>query len=245
MSTVVVFDCESDGAPTCGDFKRVQCTCACAIVIQSKDALQACSDPSLVEQLMSASETVSTRITCWRDISEMGLDPFYNLLLAFDQAEAIVAHNGLDFDFPLLRKHYGYSVAANGRYMSHRLKCLDCFSRLRSITGGWISLNTLLANNHLSSKTGDGKEAIQWWYNGNRTKLRAYCFKDVELTARLCLLPRMHLPGLGNVPLSIYNIAPFLASLRCDLRIPEDSDWLVVKSPESASGGSSAGSDCV
>ena len=34
-STVVIFDCESDGGPAGGDFSNVQCTCACAIVCNS------------------------------------------------------------------------------------------------------------------------------------------------------------------------------------------------------------------
>ena len=162
--------------------------------------------------------------------------------LAFDAAEAIVAHNGLDFDFPLLRKHYGKTNEAQTRYMSHRFKTLDCFSIIRSVTGGWTSLNTLLKNNNLACKTGDGREAIKWWYDGQRSKLRAYCFKDVELTARVCLLPKMVLPGLGTVPRNLYSIASFLASVRCDpaAEAENEPDWLVVHSPAVSTGSNSS-----
>ncbi|MGZ0213695.1 MAG: hypothetical protein ACKVI4_14580 [Actinomycetales bacterium] len=238
--TVVIFDCESDGGPAGGDFSKVQCTCACAIVCSSEDVLKACGDPSLVDTMLSPSVDVSKRITCWRDVCDEGYNPFHNLFLAFDSAEAIVAHNGLDFDFPLLRKHYGKSNEAQQRYMAHRFKTLDCFNVIRSLTGGWIALNTILRNNKLSSKTGDGRDAIKWWCDGQRSKLRAYCFKDVELTARVCLLPKMVLPGVGNVPTHLYSIASFLASLRFSPTAEAETDWLVVSSPAQSTGSGSS-----
>ena len=82
MSTVVVFDCESDGKPTRvgqrgeQDFRHVQCTVACAVVLQTNKIA--------VPEAMDAAIASSRRITCWRDVvPTKGASPFKELLEAF------------------------------------------------------------------------------------------------------------------------------------------------------------------
>lgn len=203
MPRVVVFDCESDGLPSRGGavdeaataFRRVHATVTCALAIDVDDD-GACDARALAR----AQEIVS-----WRDTTP----PLVDLLAAFDDADLIVGYNVLDFDFPLLRKHYGQDCV---RYREHRMKTLDPFHRLRAATCEWPKLDRLLAENGLATKTSSGKVAIQWWEQGERKKLRDYCMQDVYCTARLALLPTLRMGGV-NVPAPIYAIRAALAAL--------------------------------
>lgn len=210
MPTVVVFDCESDSRPTQlgqrgeQDFRFVQCTVACALVL----------DASLIVA-PSASATVlatATPIVCWRDVSQAkGVCPFKALFDAFDEADVIVGYNCLDFDFPLLHKHYGSK--GSRRYLDHRVKTLDIFSRVRAATNQWPKLEQLLDANDLGGKSGDGCKAITLWEAGNRDELQKYCMDDVRLTAQLALLPRLRI-GLASLPSHVYGIRPAVYAYR-------------------------------
>jgi len=204
MPSVVVFDCESDGRPnpvgTRGeqDFRLVQCTCACAMVLST--------DRLCLPEASGALLIDAEHLTCWRDrIAHKGANPFAKLFGAFDRAEVIVGFNALEFDFPLLYKYYGAND--HERYVRHRLKCLDIFSRIRAATGRWPSLGGLLSANGLASKTGDGAEAIRLWNEQRRDDLEAYCVADVRLTAELALLPRMRMGDVW-IPGHVYGVGP-------------------------------------
>lgn len=196
MPTVVVFDCESDSRPSCTgfrgeqDFAFVQCTCACALILDA-----------VAFDLEAAKE-----LTCWRDVApHKGANPFKALLEAFDDADIIVGYNQLEFDMPLLRKHYG--TAGQARYAEHRFKCVDIFSRVRAATNQWPKLQDLLLANDLGGKCGSGAGAIKLWEKGLRTELEAYCKMDVRRTAQLALLPRMRFGDMW-IPSHVYGIVP-------------------------------------
>lgn len=210
MPTVVVFDCESDGKPTRigqrgeQDFRHVQCTVACAMVLDtSRILLPEAARTTLVQ---------AREITCWRDVVPCkGASPFKNLLEAFDQADVIVGYNSLDFDLPLLWKYYG--AKGSRRYMEHRLKSLDIFSRLRAVSNQWPKLEQLLESNQLGSKSGDGAHAITLWEQNKRDELRKYCMQDVRLTAQLALLPRLRMGNLW-IPAHVYGVGPAVHAMR-------------------------------
>lgn len=215
MPTVVVFDCESDSKPLkVGargemDFQHVQCTVACAVVLDS-----ACitSDDAMSTILASARE-----ITCWRDVvPTKGANPFKELFEAFEEADLIVGYNSLDFDFPLLWKHYGSK--GSRRYLEHRVKSLDVFSRLRAVSNQWPKLDELLVANQLGSKSGDGAQAIKLWEEQKRNELQSYCMQDVYLTAKLALLSRLRMGGTW-LPSHVYGIAPALQALQASRAI--------------------------
>ena len=188
MTLVVAFDCESDGlpegrkggdvVPSPAQFHWVQCTCACAVSF----VLDAHGNALMDE---------AQKWTFWRDrTSVRGQGPFEPLLRLLDSAEIIVAYNGLDFDFPLLHKYYGKTQG--GRYMGHRIKCLDPFHRIRAHMGQWLRLETLLRHNGLPSKSGSGATAIELWHANKREELAAYCMGDVERTIDIVLKPQLY-----------------------------------------------------
>lgn len=196
--TVVVFDAESDVsfARCVGDsrddqLQHMQATVVCALVLDA--AL--CVDPADAE----AAVATATAHHWWRDDAAHGANPFAPLLALFDDAALIVAYNGLGFDFPLLRKHYGDGAAAAARHASHRLRCHDPMVRLRQIVDAMPKLDALLAANGLPGKSSDGLEAIRMWERGERERLRAYCADDVRLLARLALLPELRVPRVGTL----------------------------------------------
>ena len=184
MPDVVFYDCESDSTlAQCGhNFDQCQATCVCAIAIDADLILRCASEPSEIEYILKEH---SKQAVFWRDEAEKGHDPFETLLRWFDEAEAIVAYNGLHFDFPLLKKHYGRN--GGQRYFAHRCKTLDSYKLILAATDQSIGLNALLQANGFETKTGSGLEAIQWWHEGKRMKLRSYCMQDVKVMARLVM----------------------------------------------------------
>ena len=225
MPNVVVFDCESDGKPdrtgTYGapDFRHVECTVACALVIDATTLA--------ITETVDAALRDAKRITAWRDVvPRKGAGPFDELFEAFDNADIIVGFNQLDFDFPLLFKYYKRNWNRE-KYAQHRMKCLDVFQRVRSVLGFWPKLERLLLANGLQGKIGTGADAITLWEEGRRDELAHYCEVDVLRTAQLALLSSMQVDVQTCIPGHVYGIAPALASMlvcrvQCDTQVATD-----------------------
>lgn len=219
--SVVFFDCESDcvfarcpGASRDQQFQNMQATIVCALRLDSK----LCLDPEQCDEAM----TRGAAMHWWRDVAPKGAGPFDGLLNLFDDAELIVAYNGLDFDFPLLRKHYTRKNGGEARYMAHRLKCLDPFALIRAATGHWPKLGALLEANNLSPKTANGVEAIAMWEEGRRSELLDYCTQDVAAMAWMCLLSQLRMPQISQLlPNSVFGVASALAARRASKEVAE------------------------
>ena len=211
MGIVVVFDAESDlsfarcgGGTRAEQMRRMQATVLCALVFDA--AL--CRHAEDAERALAS----ATALHWWRDDPSYGKNPFAPLLALFDQAELIVAYNGLGFDFPLLRKHYGDGNAAEERYASHRFKCHDPMVRLLHVVDVQPKLDALLIANGLPTKTADGLEAIRMWEEGERDALRDYCAEDVRLLALFALRDSIRVPGLGQLSGAVTSIGAALAA---------------------------------
>ena len=213
--SVVIFDCESDGVPANQEskgphaFENVHCTCACALVVRVPPGT------SFEAAVPNAQELVQ-----WCD-DEDSAPPFERLFRAFDDASVVVGYNVLDFDFPLLFKHY-QGKRGRRRYMEHRCKTHDPFSRIRAATGVWASLQSLLNSNDVPSKSATGADAVRWWKCGDRASIQSYCLDDVRRTVDVLLKPNLLLlpPGVNSrtspnaipLPHHVYGIAPALRS---------------------------------
>lgn len=217
---VVIFDCESDstfrltpGIDRSAKFFRMQCTIVCAIVIECAKCATMSANNVQDREL--------TKLHFWRTQRPNNEAPFEGLFQIFDQAEVIVAYNGLEFDFPLLFKHY----ESRPRYMAHRLKCLDPFIRLRAATEVWFKLDTLLKHNGLPAKSGDGLEAITMYGHGKFDELKKYCEDDVMLLTKFVLLPTVKLPDMGTIPPSLTNLNAAVSNAQF---LPLSDDGFVV-----------------
>lgn len=200
-ASIVVFDCESDGLPTrVGvrdelNFDGIVCTVACALVVTARR----------VDGVWKLERDKETQHTYWIDVAPQ----FKSLLELFDNADLIVGFNSLSFDLPLMHKHY---VRNHDRYLSHRLKSHDIFSRIRDAIGSWPKLDTLLNENGLSTKTSSGDEAVRMWEQGRRDELEAYCAADVRLTLKLSTLPALTLNG-RQIPAFIFSTLNALSAV--------------------------------
>jgi len=225
MRRVVVFDCETNSRPVVVNergeksFDWVQVTCSCALefFVAESDLSRVCSStlssagrvPDLSSTLLDSAKW----LVSWRDVSSQAQGPFHDLFALFDRADVIVGFNALDFDFPALRKHYGtLKTDGSQRYFGHRFKCVDIFERIRSATGYWPSLDSLLLANGLESKSGSGAAAIELWNEGRRDELESYCKKDVQLTAELSLLPSLKMKHF-TIPGHVFGCIPSLVSI--------------------------------
>jgi len=171
MPSVVFFDCESDGKPPplldgqpdgYKDFSNVHATVVCAIVLTVEQIFHATQHPDDLEQVLAAAQYY----TWWADDPDSAIRHFEPLLLLFDDAEAIAAFNGIEFDFPLLQTHYvslGNKSDANRRYTAHRAKTFDPFLRIREATTEWYKLDALLKHNNLPTKSDTGAHAVHMW----------------------------------------------------------------------------------
>lgn len=231
MPTFVVFDLETDTALPRGTgaierelaIERSEATVLCCLVFDSGEAL-------LSNNWQEARKTAVQR-TFWRDVAEPGKGPFDGALALFDEAEAIVAYNGLGFDMRVLSKYYGSSKYSRYRRLTHRLKLLDPMIRIaQALDIRFPSLDDLLRVNGLPGKTSSGLEAIGMWERGERGKLEEYCMNDVEALAKLVFLPTLSVAGGTVLPNAVHGAASFVVAQRAIAPLPGHGDWLIVPS---------------
>ena len=207
--SVCVFDIETQdkisnmpGSDRLDQVCNLQVSCLSYLVVESDRMF----DPEDAQAAVEEAEVV----TLWRDEDPDGNGPFESLFTAFDEAELIVAYNGLGFDFPCLWKH-----CRKARSEAHLLKAHDPFSRLKENTTVWFKLDNLLKANGLETKTANGLEAIKMWNENRRDELEAYCAQDVRALARLLALPELKLPRMAaTAPNYLFGIASALAARR-------------------------------
>ena len=110
-------------------------------------------------------------------------EDFTPVLKMLDAATMIYTFNGVEFDLPRLAKHCGRPSI--GSWVQ---KTVDPLYMMRHTMGfgGCLRLNALLIANGFEPKSGSGLQAIQFWNDGNRKALSAYCMDDSRLTYELC-----------------------------------------------------------
>lgn len=227
--SIVVWDAETDtsfkmleGMPREQAMHTMQFTVISALEFKSEDAIV----PGNWEQALKNSK----QHTFWRDVAEDGKDPLFELLNLFDRAEVIVAYNGLGFDFPVIRKHYGSGKTSRRRYLEHRLKTLDPMLKLAQATDmPYVKLDKLLEWNKLPRKIGSGLEAIKLWEESRRDELEAYCAQDVASLANLVHLDKLSLGQTGWLPNRVHGVASALMAERALQPVPlEEEEFVLV-----------------
>lgn len=231
MPYFVVWDCETDTLLPKGTGKlerdlaieRSEVTVLCCLVFDSSDALQ--PDVNWEEARKKAKE-----YTFWRDVAKQGEGPFDGALALFDDAEAIVAYNGLGFDMCVVSKYYGMGKKSQYRRMTHRMKLLDPMTRISdALDVRYPGLNHLLWQNGLAQKTSHGVEAIGMWERGERERLQDYCMKDVEALSKLVLLRTIKYTEDTTLPNAVHGVASFVLAQRAVAALPTDGDWTLVE----------------
>lgn len=101
-----------------------------------------------------------------------------------ERADLLVGFNSNTFDIPLLGRYYPGDF-------SH-IRSLDLLVEVQKALGRRIRLQSLAEATLGKKKAGDGLKAMEWWREGKRDKVAAYCVEDVRLTRELYDYARRH-----------------------------------------------------
>ncbi|MFH1332974.1 MAG: hypothetical protein ABIH53_01920 [archaeon] len=92
-------------------------------------------------------------------------------------AELIVGHNILAFDYEVLRPYTTGEVIEK-----LKKKTVDMFDHLKNITGQWISLDDLGKRNVGHQKTLKSIDVPKMWRDGKKQEIREYLINDLKMT---------------------------------------------------------------
>ncbi len=95
----------------------------------------------------------------------------------FESADIIVGYNSDHFDIPILNKYYAGDLT--------KLKSIDLLKEVKNVLGRRLKLDNLAEATLGRKKTGHGLDAVEWWAQGLKEKVRDYCLSDVKITAEL------------------------------------------------------------
>ena len=113
-----------------------------------------------------------------------------------DGASQLCTFNGVRFDVPFIAKQWQVPMQRVGAWM---LKLVDVYEAARLCAGRGFSLNALLLQNQLPTKTGSGLEAIDMAHSGRWEELAEYCMHDTQMTYEVTCRDVIWLP-LGDSP---------------------------------------------
>lgn len=102
---------------------------------------------------------------------------FPRLWKALENADALVGYNSDHFDIPILNKYYPGDLK--------RIKSIDLLKEIHGVLGRRVKLDAVAEGTLGMRKAGHGLDAIKWWRDGQKEKVRDYCLKDVEITRKV------------------------------------------------------------
>jgi DEAD/DEAH box helicase domain-containing protein len=105
------------------------------------------------------------------------LDELKDAWPLFESADLIVGYNSEHFDIPILNKYYPGDLS--------KIKHIDLLKEVKNVLGRRLKLDNLAEATLGKKKTGHGLEAVDWWKQGLKEKVRDYCISDVQLTNAL------------------------------------------------------------
>lgn len=111
------------------------------------------------------------------DYSSYEVDELPKLWPIIEKADLLIGFNSDYFDIPLLNKYYPGDLT--------KIKSLDILKETRDSHGRRFKLDNFAKATLNKGKIGDGLEALVWWKNGDKEKVKKYCLEDVKLTKEL------------------------------------------------------------
>ena len=102
---------------------------------------------------------------------------FSALIKLFSVTSRLIGFNIRYFDIPALEPYISFDV--------RQLSVLDLMDDVEKSAGFRISLDNLCSATLGIGKSGLGLDAIKWWREGNKEKVKEYCLQDVRLTRDL------------------------------------------------------------
>lgn len=102
---------------------------------------------------------------------------FSSLIDLFHNTSRLIGFNIRSFDIPALEPYLSFDLK--------RVPTLDLMDDVEKGAGFRISLDNLCSATLGVGKSGLGLDAIKWWREGNKDKVKEYCLHDVRLTRDL------------------------------------------------------------
>ena len=91
-----------------------------------------------------------------------------------EKADLLIGYNSDHFDIPLLNKYYSGDLT--------KIKSLDLLKEIKTALGRRLKLDTVAEATLGVNKSGNGLEAVTWWKQGEKEKVKKYCLDDVRIT---------------------------------------------------------------
>jgi DEAD/DEAH box helicase domain-containing protein len=104
-------------------------------------------------------------------------EDFAQMWPLFEKADILVGYNSDHFDIPILNKYYTGDLS--------KIKSIDLLKEIKNVLGRRLKLDSVAEATLGKKKSGHGLDAVQWWKQGLKDKVMAYCLDDVKITADL------------------------------------------------------------
>ena len=102
---------------------------------------------------------------------------FAGLWPRLERADRIIGYNTKAFDLPVMNNYYAGDL--------RKLPQLDILEEIEKHLGFRLKLDDVAAASLGHRKSGHGLQAVEWWRNGDRERVKQYCLNDVRLTKEL------------------------------------------------------------
>jgi hypothetical protein len=101
-----------------------------------------------------------------------------------ESADILVGYNSDHFDIPILNKYYAGDLT--------KIKSVDLLKEIKNVLGRRLRLDNVAGATLGKNKTGHGLDAVTWWKQGLKEKVRDYCLEDVNITNELYEYAKKH-----------------------------------------------------
>ena len=101
-----------------------------------------------------------------------------------ESADMLIGYNSDHFDIPILNKYYAGDLT--------KIKSLDLLKEIKNVLGRRLKLDNIAEATLGKKKSGNGLEAVEWWKQGLRDKVRDYCIDDVKITEEIYQHAKKH-----------------------------------------------------
>lgn len=91
-----------------------------------------------------------------------------------ERCDRIIGYNSIAFDMPVLNNYYAGDLL--------KIPQLDIMAEIQKALGFRLKLDDVAAASVGHGKTGHGLQAVEWWRNGEKEKVKKYCLDDVRVT---------------------------------------------------------------
>jgi DEAD/DEAH box helicase domain-containing protein len=91
-----------------------------------------------------------------------------------EKADLIVGYNNFGFDTPVLNRYYSGDLKS--------IQAVDILEEIRKSLGRRIKLDAVAEATLGRKKIANGLEAMTWWKQGLKDKVKEYCVEDVKIT---------------------------------------------------------------